>query len=152
MKFIKKHPVLCVLVVIILILLIALFFVFKSLLVGGSRYGNRLDGIDKVVISNDTLSKVCSKFKENDKVSSCNTRLSGKILYTSVILSSSVDTDDMKGTSSDVLEYFSESEIGFYDFQFLIGINDLDNNDTYPIIGYKNNDSDSISWNSNGDE
>ena len=67
LKWIKKNTGLFIIFLLTFILLIFITVIFVKLLMGGSsnKYGNRLDGIEEVKISNDTYDEVKTESASN---------------------------------------------------------------------------------------
>lgn len=129
--------------------------VFVALVVGGfylkniiapdesqAIYGERLEGRDAVKITDATKKKVQDALKEN--TTSVKVRVAGKIVNVTIELKGEVSRDDAKKMGTTALEQFSEQEVAFYDFQFLI--KNENNKEQFPIIGYKHHGKENISW------
>ena len=108
-------------------------------------YGNRLDGIDNVLITDDKVNEVVNFIKEDNSISDASIHIKGKIINIIIKVSKKENTiDKMKEKSKDIIEKFSKDEIDFYDFQFFIKNED----GNYNLIGYKNKNNEGISWSS----
>ncbi len=145
MKFIKKNK-LAIIACIIVILLIVLAFQLKEIFapeVGSAIYGNRLDGIEAVKISKDTLNRIEDNLKE-DSVSKVTSRISGRTVEIIITVNSDVSIDTAKEYANKTLEPFSEEQKKYYDFQIFVK-KDSDSSE-FPIIGYKQKTKDNISW------
>lgn len=106
-------------------------------------YGNRLDGIENVLITDEKNNEIIDFIKEDENVSDASILVQGKIVNISIKLSSKDNTiDKMKENSIKIIEKFSEDEIAFYDFQFFIKNEEAN----YNLIGYKNKKNEAISW------
>ena len=59
----NRNKGLAIIIALTIVLLLILLIIFLQMLIGGSsdKYGNRLDGIDKVKISNETFEGVKRK-------------------------------------------------------------------------------------------
>ena len=70
LKKLTKNKKRLLLIILVVILIICLIFI-KSVFIprGGSKYGNRLDGIDKISFTKDDQNKVTKSLSENEKVS-----------------------------------------------------------------------------------
>ena len=104
------------------ILFLILLIIFFQMLIGGSsdKYGNRLDGIDKVKISNETFEEVKKEVTDTELVEEVSTRLQGKIVYMTITLKSDTSKDKAKEIASATLDNYSEDELKFYDFSFFL--------------------------------
>ena len=136
--------------IIALILFIIVFIILISLFIttGKGTYGDRLDGIEDVKLSDSFLNEVKTSLEENDNIESANVRLQGKIVYIEFQAKSGVSTDAVKSISDVILERFSEDELKFYDFSFIVKwVNETDDGEkTTAIEGYKHHNKTVISW------
>ena len=150
LNFINKHKGLSIVCGLALILFIIVFIILISLFIttGKGTYGDRLDGIEDVKLSDSFLNEVKTSLEENDNIESANVRLQGKIVYIEFQDKSDVSTDEVKSISDEVLEKFSEDELKFYDFSFIVKwISETDDGEkTTAIEGYKHHNKTIISW------
>ena len=144
-KFVKKHINAIVAIGVIVLIVIGLF-ILKGIFFPEENvaiYGNRLEGRDKVKITEETKNKIKDIFK--DRSSSAKVRIAGRIIYIDVVVNDDVSRDDAKDMGNKTLEMLSDQEKVYYDVQLLI--NNKANGDQFPIIGYKHHTKDSIRWN-----
>ena len=150
LDFINKHKGLSIVCGLALILFIIVFIILISLFIttGKGPYGDRLDGIEDVKLSDSFLNEVKTSLEENDNIESANVRLQGKIVYIEFQAKSGVSTDAVKSISDVILERFSEDELKFYDFSFIVKwVNETDDGEkTTAIEGYKHHNKTVISW------
>lgn len=146
LKWIKKNTGLFIVFLLTFILLIFITVIFVKLLMGGSsnKYGNRLDGIEEVKISNDTYDEVKTEITDTELAEEINIRLQGKIVYTTIVLKSETSSDDAKELASNTLDNYTEDELKFYDFSFFLKW-EGEESDTV-ITGNKHHDIDEITW------
>ena len=147
LRFIKKHShkIVGVIIVIFLIILAVIVKNFFFPNDTGVYYGTRLEGIEKVKITDKKKEELKENFKDSSK--SVTVRLAGRIIYIDVKVNDDVSTDTARDLANKTLEKLSDEEKGYYDVQFLIG-NDADK-DHFPIIGYKHHAKQAISWTKN---
>ena len=108
-------------------------------------YGNRLDGIENVTITDDKVNEIVNFIKEDNSISDSSMHIKGKIVNIIIKVSKKENTiDKMKEKSKEIIERFSKEEIEFYDFQFFIKNED----GNYNLMGYKNKRNENISWSS----
>ena len=144
-KFFKRHKGIVIGVILLVLVVVGLlaaknfFFPEET----GLYYGNRLEGRDKVKISNETKTKIQDVFK--DRSSSAKVRIAGRIIYIDVVVNDDVSRDDAKDMGNKALEILSDQEKVYYDIQLLI--NNKANQEQFPISGYKHHTKDSIRWN-----
>ena len=147
LKLIKKHSHLIVGIV-ILIFLVIIAIMAKNFFFPNDQeayYGTRLEGIDKIKISDKKKEELKENFKDSSK--SITIRLQGRIIYLDIKVNDDVSVDAAREMSNKTLEKLSDEEKAYYDIQFMIG-NDKDK-DHFPIIGYKHHTKQGISWTKN---
>ena len=115
-------------------------------LLGGSsnKYGDRLDGIDKVKIEDKTYNEVKEEVKNTDLVTDVSIRLQGKIVYTTIVLKDDTSVDKAKEIASNTLDNYSKEELSFYDFSFFLEWKG-EEKDTV-ITGNKHHNLEAITW------
>lgn len=145
-NWIKNNKGLTFILILTLILLAVMGVIFAQMLSGGDSnvYGNRLDGIDDVKISDETYSEVEEEVMATEVVEKVDVRLQGKIVYTTIVLKSDTTSDRAKEIASATLDNYSEEELKFYDFSYFLkwtreGV-------TIVIAGNKHHDNSAISW------
>ncbi len=145
----KKNKVLFILttiaIVCILVILIGLLTSFykKS---NTSKYGDRLDGIEEVEISDSAREDIVSFYEENDKVNEASVDLKGKIVYIIIDVVKGTTKAQAQTLANSGLKEFSEEEVDYYDFQFIVTCEDEKDSKIYPTMGYKNNTSAKVAW------
>ena len=129
----NRNKGLAIIIALTIVLLLILLIIFLQMLIGGSsdKYGNRLDGIDKVKISNETF--------EGVKKEVTDTELTEDVSDTS--------KDKAKEIASATLDNYSEDELKFYDFSFFLKWKG-EEGDTV-VTGNKHHSLDSITWTNN---
>jgi len=106
-------------------------------------YGNRLDGIENVPITESFKKELIDFIKEDEDITDVIINVKGKIINIYIKVDKEENTiKDMQEKADEIIKKFSDKEIAFYDFQ--IFIKNVDAN--YNMIGYKNNDNETISW------
>lgn len=106
-------------------------------------YGNRLDGIENVKITDEKEKEVIDFIKEDKNISDASIKIQGKIINFIIKVSSKENTiEKMEKNGAEIIKKFTEEEIKFYDFQFFI----KNEEGNYNLMGYKNKKSENISW------
>ncbi len=145
MNFIKRNKGTIIAIAIFLVLVVALFqlkiIFFPN--TGKAIYGNRLEGIENVQISNETYDKVKKSLSE-DAVSKVTTKLSGKIVKIFITVNNDVSLETAKSYGDKSLEPFSAEQKKYYDFE--IYVEKKEESPQFPIIGYKHHSKEKISW------
>ena len=146
-SFLGRHK-LYILIIVLLVICLLAFFAMKSFLYpddANTVYGDRLEGINEVEITSDRKTEISDKIKENEGITDANISIKGKIINIHITATTEANTIEvMEELSTTILDNFSEDEIAFYDFQFFIKNEDAN----YDLIGYKNKNSETISWDS----
>ncbi len=137
-EFIKKHCLLVIALTIILIVLIVGIVVAKNLFFSshGNAFGNRLDGIEEHRMTDEYLNQIKDGLEGLEQIVSVNNNIVGKRADFIIKVKSDVDVITAKGYADKILEYLPEDVKKFYDIQAMI-INEDEENQNYPIIGYK---------------
>ena len=136
-NFIYKYRIVIALVFLLIIGVFG-FITVKQYLYPDDKltvYGNRLDGIDKVKITDEKKNEIIKMIKEKAGIKDAKIDIQGKIINVSITASEKENTkEEMQKLCTEILLKFSSEEIKFYDFQFFIKNEDLN----YNMIGYKN--------------
>ena len=147
LRFIKKHSRIIVGLLIVIFLVIigvmAKNFFFPS--DNDVYYGTRLEGIEKVKISNKKKEELKEHFKDSSK--KITIRLAGRIIYFDITVNDDVSVDSSRDMANKTLEKLSDEEKAYYDIQFII--NNNKEKEHFPIIGYKHHTKQGISWTKN---
>ena len=142
-NFIYKYRIVIALVFLLIIGVFG-FITVKQYLYPDDKltvYGNRLDGIDKVKITDEKKNEIIKMIKEKAGIKDAKIDIQGKIINVSITASEKENTkEEMQKLCTEILLKFSSEEIKFYDFQFFIKNEDLN----YNMIGYKNKISEEI--------
>ena len=105
---------------------------------GGSKYGDRLDGIEAAIISDNKKSEVANSIKEGKNVKDATVTITGKIIYIRIAFEAGADLETSKSIAVKSLEQFSEEEKKFYDVHFTLVSEKTDTNEGFTIMGAKN--------------
>ena len=86
MDFIKKHKLLVSFITIFLIIIVISFILLKQFFVDTSKdeYGNRLDGIEDVAITENDISKFEEEVSGLNEVEKATYRVQGRLIYISI--------------------------------------------------------------------
>ena len=151
-KFYKEHRVFTILMAVALVCLIVIITVLINLFgygSGNSMYGNRLEGIENVEISDSKKTDVESLLVADPAVNTAKVFVQGKIIYVNITFTEGVDLNSAEGFAVKCLEQFSEEEKAFYDFQFTLKKEKTENADGFLISGAKNATGSGLVWNNN---
>ena len=146
MKWIKKNKwMLIAIVVFVFITLIgykalSVFFPSTDKPIAGDRFDSKVD-VDKKLYDG-----IKTRMKDLEYVKEVSVRENGRTINIVVTVMDSTSMDAAKDLSKYVLEGFSDSQIGYYDFQLFVKKEDAKEND-FPIIAYKQHNSADFYWN-----
>ncbi len=123
MNFIKKHK-LTVFIILVYIVVIAFGYFIYNLFIGSSGmpvYGERLDGIESVLISKEQLDSIKTEIEKEDiVVRVTKPYVSGKIVKVIVTIKDSADMAPGKALASKVTEVLNDEQKKFYDIEFFL--------------------------------
>jgi len=148
-KFIKKNKFIVIVICIVLIILLTSFYSVARLLfpdLGTPIYGDRLENIDKMILTNDKKISIINNIKLNDIVEEASLDIKGILINIVVSVKEGTDVSAAKNIGTKVLTQFTTEEKEFYDIQFFITQNTEEENTLYPLIGYKNKLSPTFVW------
>lgn len=151
MKYFKKHKVELICLIIFIVLLLGCLGVFLMLWFGGSGevYGNRLEGIEKVPVSEGYLNDIENALKENASVTKVSSHIEGRLINFMITVNDDTSISSSKELSKIVKDNFTESELKFYDIQVYVLDSGANETSTYPIIGYKHKTTEDFVWSNN---
>ena len=146
LKKLMKNKKAVALIALVLVLLICLILIKSVFFPGhGSKYGNRLDEIEKYPITDEVINNIKNEISSLEKVKSINYNLEGRLINFVIKVEDDLIVSEAKNYSEKILENFSDDIKSYYDIQILIDSN-IDESENYPIIGYKHKTSDSLVW------
>lgn len=148
-KFIIKNRVVIALMTIIVICgILALYFGFKVFWgdTSDNNYGTRLDDIKEVVFTEEMQNNVTDYLKTNTNVSTVTYDIKGKIIYLIIDFNKDYALKNAKSLCTKSLEKFDATILEKYDVQFMLTASTVAESKIYPTMGYKPNESKSISW------
>lgn len=145
-NWVNKNKGLSIILILAIILTIILIVIFVQLLLGGSsnKYGNRLDGIEEVKISNDTYDGIKEEVMATNLAEDISIRLQGKIIYTTIVLKGDTSLDKAKELASNTLDNYLDEELKFYDFEYFLKWEGEESDKV--ITGNKHHNLDTIAW------
>jgi len=151
-KFYKEHRVFTILMAIVIVCLILIITVLVQIFYfgnGNDKYGDRLEGIDNVKISESKESDFENNVKADGKVKNCDLVVTGRIIYITMQFDEAVDLETAKSIALKSLESFSEDELAFYDFNFTLKKNTSDKVEGFIISGARTKNGSGLVWNNN---
>lgn len=107
-------------------------------------YGTRLEGIEKLKITNEKKSEITENIEKENKTKKVSVTTQGKIINVEITLNDDTSRDDAKKLADKITEKLSEDEKKFYDVQVFIEKENEDN--SFPIIGYAHHNKTGFTW------
>lgn len=132
--------ILCFLLIVFVAVLNFTFFSNNSKAV----YGDRLDGIEEVRITDNKLEQIESELNERDEVSSSDASTSGRILNVIITVNDDVSVETARSLTEVIDSAIDDDQRNYYDTQVFIKKNNDDA--SFPIIGYRHEDKTTYSW------
>ena len=145
-NFIKNNKVTVVAFIICVIFVILVFAVKLTFFPneGTAIYGDRLDGIEEVEITDKQQEDIIKSLEDKDEVKKVSCDIKGRTLNVLITVNDGVELDPAKSLTSSITDNLEEDQTSYYDIQVFIS---KDNDDTrFPIIGYKHQNKDGFSW------
>ncbi len=150
-RFYKEHRIFTILMAVVIVTVIVIATVLFQLFGanGKGKYGNRLDGIDDVPITEERQDNYRDKLVENGKIKTASIDITGRIIYIKIVFESNVDLVEAEGIALQSLEDFSEEEQKFYDIQITLSAEATDSSEGFLIEGAHNKNGTGLIWGNN---
>ena len=142
MKFIKEHKITSIVILVFVGVIVLLFMAWTIFF---SVYGNRLEGIEKVKITDGEEDKISSELKKDKSVKDVDTNIAGRTLDIVITVDDDMKLDDAKKVGSNSYKVLSDKQIDYYSIQIFIKKNSEKENN-FPIIGYKQRGTKDLVW------
>ena len=147
-SFYKNNRVYSILMIISIICIVAILVGVVLYFLGQTskdKYGNRLEGIEKIEIKESKLNDIEKKITENELVKSTDAVIRGKLVYITITLNTGTHAD-AESIAQSSLELFSEEEKAFYDIQYIVDNKDDKIEENFPVMGYIKAGNSVIKW------
>ena len=131
---------LCVIFVLLLVFFI-IFFIVPSF--GDNTYGHRLDDIEKYKIKSSVIDDIEDSLEGSEGVTKVTYNREGRILNFTIKVEG-IDLNKAKEYANLIPTKISKKNLKYYDIQ--IFLDSKDNQNDFPIAGYKHKTSDVIVW------
>lgn len=139
MKFIKKHRGLMLFMIFFIILMIVAGIFLKGVLLSedsNDKYGNRLNGIEAVQITDSRFQTVKEHILNNKSSNQISYNVTGRIIKFFIEVKTETDELTVESLLNIILDNFTDVEKSFYDFQVFV-TNEEKEEELYPMIAYK---------------
>lgn len=150
-RFYKEHRIFTILMAIVLVSVILIATVLFQLFGGNGKdkYGDRLDGIENVPITEERQDDYRDKLVANGKIKTASIEITGRIIYIKIVFEPTIDIVEAEGIALKSLEEFSDDEKKFYDVQFTLQQESTDKVEGFLIEGSHNKNGNGLIWNNN---
>lgn len=148
-KKIRNNKVLLVLLGILLVCIIAigiLFYKFFYAGAGGSKYGNRLNGIENYPLSSNLQDEIKSLYSDNSKVGTIKVNTEGRVIYIDIDFKETLKVSEAESLAEKSLEKIGENNLTYYDVHFILTYSGEEENENFPIFGAKSSNSLKVVW------
>ena len=123
MNYIKKHKLTSFVILVYIVVVAFAYFIYK-LFVGSSGlpvYGDRLDGIENVPITEEQIDKIVEELSKNESILKITRPyLNGKILKVIVTVSDGAVLQPLKELDSKIYNTLDADQKAFYDVEYFI--------------------------------
>lgn len=152
MKWIKKNKMMIIAIVVFSVIALIGYKALKVFFPSTSAaiYGDRLD--NKIELEDNLLDGIKERMSGQEFVKEVKVDVKGRIIKIFVTIMDSTSMDAAKGLTGLVLEGFTDSQIGYYDFSLYISKENNEVENDFPIIAYKQHNSVEFSWTRNRDK
>ena len=147
-SFYKRNRVYSILMIISIICIVSILVGVLVYFFGQTnkdKYGNRLEGIESVKISDSKISEIENKISENELVKETKIDIKGKLIYINITLNTGKHSDS-EAIAQASLELYSEEEKAFYDIQYIVENIDKEITENFPVMGYIKAGGSVIKW------
>ena len=147
MKLVKNHKFTIFVIIIYIVAVVLAFLVYQIFWMANNnpQWGNRLDGIEEVVIGSEQYTEMKLELEKDEKIEDVVYDLRGKTVNIIIIVTDKTTIAEAKKLGSGVLKFFDDKQLSFYSLQVFIKKTDATLNN-FPIIGYKHYSSKSLVW------
>ncbi len=145
-KYRQDNVILFVLIGILLVCFIAICILFYKYFYAGTsetKYGDRLEGIDKYVLNDNLTDEIKKIYAEDKTVGEIEVNVKGKVIYINMNFVESVKVETAESSALKALEKIGEENLKFYEVQFILTCKD---NENFPVFGSKNANSLKVVW------
>ncbi len=114
-----------------------------------SSYGERLEGIEKVEVTNDIKNNYLNKMKEDTSIKDVSILNKGRIIYITLNFNEPTTLIEAESKALSSLENFDENYQAYYDFNITLKQDESSTSSGFLIMGAKNANGTGLSWNNN---
>ena len=152
-KFWVENRVLCVLFIIVIICAFLILGVCVKYFFGSSKssYGDRLNGIEQVEITEEIKNNFINRVKEDEAILDVSLDVKGKIIYISMTFQNTLTLEEAKARANNSVSLWEEKYLSFYDLNYIIKQEENDENKGFLLMGARNVHGNGLVWNNNSE-
>ncbi len=146
-----ENRVLFILTLIVIVCFFVIFGVCISCFFGSSKssYGERLEGIKEVNITDDVKNNFLNSMKSDELINDVSFKVQGKIIYVTLNFKEGVTLVEAQSKALASLMNFEQKYQDFYDFHYTLKGEKSESNEGFLIMGAKNVNGSGLVWNNN---
>ena len=147
----NENRVLFVLTIIVIVCFFVIVGVCFKYFFGSSKssYGERLDGIKEVEITDEVKNKFLDSIKNDELISDVDFKVKGKIVYIILSFNENVTLVEAESKALASLMSFEQKYLDFYDFHYTLRGEKTETSEGFLIMGSKNVNGSGLVWNNN---
>lgn len=122
LEVIRKNKYTVLFIVLFVVLVIVGYQAYSMLVPNEKKavYGDRLDGIEEVMITSDQMTSINNEIKANTFVTDCVSDLKGRILYVTVTVTDDTAVDSVRTFPDVALSKLDDAQKSYFDVQVII--------------------------------
>ncbi len=146
-----ENRILFVLFIIVSVCLLLILGVCVSYFFGSSKssYGDRLDGIEEVQVTDEMKNNFIDNMKKDETIQNVSIHTQGKIIYIYFEFTSNVTLVEAQSKALASITNFEQKYLDFYDIHFTLENSGTENSEGFLIMGSKNVNGTGLIWNNN---
>lgn len=146
-----ENRVLFVLFIVVIICAFIVVGVIAKYFFGSSdsKYGDRLNGIEEVLISDEMKTNFVNTMNEDELINNSSIKVIGKVVYVSIQFKDDVTLVEAESRALASLLTFEQKYLDFYDFNYTLKRDATENSEGFLIMGARNANGNGLTWNNN---
>lgn len=113
---------------------------------GTSKYGDRLDNIQKYPLSDTLETDIKSLYTSDTNIGEVKVTIEGRIVYITIDFVKSIKVATAKDIAVKSLEKIGETNLTYYDIQYILTYSGTEENTNFPVFGAKSSSSLKVVW------
>lgn len=113
---------------------------------GSSKYGDRLEEIDKYPLDENLETKIKSVYTGNENIGEVKLTVEGRVIYINIDFVKSIKVATAQSLAIKSLNEIGEKNLGYYDVQYILTYSGSEENSNFPLFGAKSSSSLKVVW------